>query len=259
MMPDFNLIKTFKNTHLQFISFLIINQSFKFVPPMRKKNSFFLFSDIFLLVSISLLFISCKSLDKYYNKNVKMAPYDVIIVPGVPFNNGNWDGIMRIRVLWSVYLYKEGITKNIIYSGSSVYSPFIEGKIMALYGEKLGVNPENIFVDSLAEHSTENVYYSYLIAQHKGFKKIALATDRFQSRTLLSFLRKMKRKTHTDIKCLPMQEDIVRAMPYENFVIDSMQAHVDNFVSIYDRQSFWKRFRGTLGKNIDYSKLPKSN
>ena len=33
-----------------------------------------------------------------------------------------------------------------------------------------------------------------------------------------------------------------------------MQAHVDNFVSLYDREGFWTRFRGTMGKHIDYKK-----
>ena len=179
--------------------------------------------------------------------------YDAVIVPGIPFTNGKWDYIMQGRVLWSVYLYQQGIAKNIIYSGSSVYSPFVEGKIMAMYAEKLGVKSENIFVEPRAEHSTENVYYGYRIAEKQGFKKVALATDRFQSRTLISYLRKLKRKINADINCLPMQEDIVKAMKFdENITVDSMQAHVDNFKSLYERQSFWTRFSGTMGKHINY-------
>ena len=220
---------------------------------MLKKTALFLISDVFLLTSMCFFFVSCKQLDKYYNQNLKIAPYDAVIVPGVPFNNGTWDSIMKGRVLWSVYLYKHGITKNVIYSGSSVYSPFIEGKIMALYAEKLGVKPENIFVEPRAEHSTENVYYGYRLAEKQGFKNIAVATDRFQSRTLLSFLRKLKRKTGGDVKCLPMQEDLVRTMTQENYAIDSMQAHVKDFTSLVDRESFFTRFRGTMGKHINYN------
>ncbi len=199
-----------------------------------------------------LLLVSCRPLDKYYQRNIKLAPYDAIIIPGIPFINGNWDTIMKGRVLWSVYLYKQGIAKNIIYSGSSVYSPFIEGKIMAMYAEQLGVKKGNIFVEPRAEHSTENVYYGYRVAEQHGFKKVALATDRFQSRTLLSYLRKLKRKIGADIKCLPMQEDIVVTMNHNTPAIDSMQAHVNDFHSIYERQSFWQRLRGTMGKNIKY-------
>ena len=218
---------------------------------MKKIFSLKLWID-FLAVSVCMVLVSCKALDKHYDKNLKLAPYDAIIVPGIPFLNGKWDTIMKGRVLWSVYLYKQGITQNVIYSGSSVYSPFIEGKIMAMYAEKLGVKRENIFVEPQAEHSTENVYYGYRVAEKHGFKKVALATDRFQSRTLLSYLRKLKRKIGADIKCLPMQEDIVVTMNHDTPVIDSMQAHVDSFQSIYDRQSFWYRIKGTLGKNVKY-------
>lgn len=221
---------------------------------MRKKFPFFFISDIVIIFLVSSFFVSCKSLDKYYDANVKLAPYDAIIVPGIPFTNGKWDYVMQGRVLWSVYLYQHGITKNIIYSGSSVYSPFIEGKIMAMYAEKLGVKPENIFVEPHAEHSTENIYYGYRVAEKKGFKKIAVATDRFQSRTLISYLRKLRRKINADIQCLPMQEDILKTMKVDSINIDSMQAHVDNFVSLYDREGFWTRFRGTMGKHIDYKK-----
>ncbi len=189
-----------------------------------------------------------------YEKDIKLQPYDAIIVPGVPFENGNWSYIMKGRVLWSVWLYRHGFAKNIIYSGSSVYSPYIEGKIMSLYAEKLGVKPENIFIEPQAEHSTENVYYGCLLAKKNGFRKVALATDRFQSRTLFSFLPKMKRKIDVDIKCLPMQEDSVAAMPQDDPLIDATSAHVNNFVSLIDRQSFLKRLWGTMGKNIKYEK-----
>ena len=183
---------------------------------------------------------------RYYRDSLKQAPYDAIIVPGVPFENGAWSYTMKGRVLWSVYLYQHGIAKNIIYSGSSVYSPFIEGKIMALYAEKLGVAKENIFVEDRAEHSTENVYYGTLLARKLGFKSVAVATDRFQSRTLVSFVHKLK----CGIKMLPMQENLMDSVSHEDPVIDSMQAYVPTFVSIIERQSFYKRFRGTMGKNI---------
>ena len=189
---------------------------------------------------------------KAYQKNLALQPYDAIIVPGVPFENGNWSYIMKGRVLWSAYLYRQGIAKNVIYSGSAVYSPYTEGKIMALYAAKLGIRPENIFVEPRAEHSTENVYYGCLIARENGFKKIALATDRFQSRTLADFLPKIRRKLHIDVKSLPMQDDLMASMPHDDPVIDYNLAHVDSFVSLVDRESRLKRFWGTMGKNIRY-------
>jgi hypothetical protein len=222
---------------------------------MNKKQSAHLIL-LGLALSVSFALISCRGMffdpQSRYEKSLREQPFDAIIVPGVPFENKNWSFIMKGRVLWSVYLYKKGYAKNIIYSGSAVYSPFVEGKIMALYAEKLGVKPENIFVESKAEHSTENIFYSSLIAKSNGFTKVALATDRFQSRTLADFLPKIKRKIDVEVKSLPMQEDLVSAMPQYDPVIDYELARVDSFVSLVERESKLKRLWGTLGKNINY-------
>lgn len=211
-----------------------------------------------MLAAMISLLISCRgmffNLHKCYTDNLRLAPYDAVIVPGVPFENGNWSYIMKGRVLWSVYLYRNGFTKNIIYSGSAVYSPYTEAKIMALYAEKLGVKPENIFLEPRAEHSTENVYYGALVARKQGFQKVALATDRFQSRTLADFLPKVRRKTHMDIKSLPMQDELMATISHDDPVIEYNLAHVDSFVSIVERESKLKRFWGTMGKNISYEK-----
>jgi hypothetical protein len=53
--------------------------------------------------------------------------YDAVIVPGVPFLEPKWDRTMQMRVMWAIHLYKNGSTKKIIMSGSSVYSPYVEG------------------------------------------------------------------------------------------------------------------------------------
>jgi len=213
---------------------------------------------------ISVLFIlgaGCRGMffnnESTYKKNIDLAPYDALIVPGIPFDNKNWSFIMKSRVLWSVYLYKQGHVKNIIYSGSAVYTPYVEAKIMALYAEKMGVPAEHVFVEPTAEHSTENVYYSTLIAKKKGFKKVAIATDRFQSRTLADFLPKVRRKTKIDIKSLPIQDQWLDTMQSADPQIDYNLAKVDNFVSIVDRESKFKRFWGTMGFHIKYEKEEK--
>jgi DUF218 domain len=179
-----------------------------------------------------------------------MKPFDAIIVPGVPFKNGNWDSVMKARVLWSYVLYKGGYTKNIIYSGSSVYSPYYESVIMGLYAEQLGIPRAHIFFEKQARHSTENVYYSYLLAQKHGFKSIALATDPFQSSMLRSFTRK---RFTSPIYLLPFVNDTVKEYNHLNPTIDPTPAKADNFTSITKTESFWHRFRGTMGKDIDWS------
>src|SRR6185437_15788419 len=114
-----------------------------------------IFCPILTLISCS---FSSKATKKLYQQALEKKPYDVIIVPGVPFQNGLWDRVMKGRVYWSKYLFERGITRNIIYSGSDVYTPYVEGEIMALYAVALGIPKAHVFSETRAEHSTGNVY-----------------------------------------------------------------------------------------------------
>lgn len=179
----------------------------------------------------------------------RQMQFDAIIVPGIPFNNGSWDSVMKARVIWSWVLYNRGIAKNIIYSGDAVYTPYQESVIMGLYAEKLGIPKEHIFCDTIAKHSTENVYYSYLLAKQLGFKSLALATDPFQSFLLKSYTR---RRFGTPIYHLPFVTDTLAKYNYLNPKINPDAAKVDEFLSIKEKESFRQRFKGTLGRDIDW-------
>jgi hypothetical protein len=139
-----------------------------------------------------------------------------------------------------------------MYSGSAVYSPYCEAKIMALYAEKLGMRKENIFTETRAEHSTENIYYSYKKARKLGFHRIALASDPFQTKMLRSFIRK---KMKAEIGLIPMVTDTLKAIEstMTNPRIDYSKAFVDHFTALPDRENFLKRLRGTQGLDIDTS------
>jgi len=216
-----------------------------------QSNLTFLISGIAiaLILSINACSFSSSKTKKLYNES-KAEIFDVIIVPGVPFEDGNWSTVMKIRVYWSKYLFDQGIAKNVIYSGSAVYSPYYEAEIMALYAEKLGIPKEHIFTEPKAEHSTENVYYSYKKAHQLGFKKIALATDPYQSKMVKRFIRVKLKK---DVTLIPIVYDTLRVLDMADPEIDFERAYDSTFVSIVDRESFWKRFKGTRGKNINES------
>jgi hypothetical protein len=175
--------------------------------------------------------------------------YDIIVVPGVPFNN-SWDSTMKARVYWSKYLFDKGITKNIMYSGSAVYSPYYEGEIMAMYAEAIGIPKENIFTETKAEHSTENIYYSWKKSKKAGFTKIALATDPFQAKMLKSFIIK---RVSPDVGIIPIVFDTLLMIRPKMIdpVIDYRKAFVKDFISLPDRESLFKRLRGTRGLDID--------
>ena len=204
------------------------------------------------LLLCSAVIYSCSYSNKTSKKlleDSKTKVYDVVVVPGVPLENGKWSRTMKGRIYWAKYLYDQGITKNIIFSGSAVYTPYYEGVIMALYAIALGVPQEHVFYETQAEHSTENIYYSYKKAKELGFNKIALASDPFQTKSLRKFARK---KLSGDVGMLPMVMDTMKLLEAAMIdpVIDIQKAYNNNFISIKKRQGFFKRLKGTLGYNI---------
>ncbi len=173
-------------------------------------------------------------------------PADAIIVPGYPFRDGKWSDVMKARVYWSHYLYKNDYAHNIIYSGSAVYTPYVESEIMALYAEQLGIPSDSIYTETKAEHSTENLYYSYQLAQDKGFATVALATDPFQSSMLIPFAN----HHNFDISYLPIDFSILKDIDKTDPTIDEQRAFVDSFRSLPERQNWWERLKGTFGQQI---------
>jgi uncharacterized SAM-binding protein YcdF (DUF218 family) len=172
-------------------------------------------------------------------------PYDVVIVPGVPYDSAEIGTVFKARILWAKFLYDSGFTKNIIFSGSAVYSPYVEGKIMKTIADSLGIPSANTFSEAKAEHSTENIYYSWKMARGLGFQKIALATDPFQSSMLGSF----GRKYCPGISTIPIvfdKLDISKPLP----AVDPQGSFMTKFVSIKDRESLWKRLQGTWGRRV---------
>jgi len=206
---------------------------------------------LFLLLMFFLT--SCAYSSKTCTKLLKKSmekPYDIIIVPGVPLENGKWSYTMKGRVCWSKYLYDKGITKNVIYSGAAVYSPYIEAEIMALYATKLGIPGEHIFTETRAEHSTENAYYSYKKAKKLGFRRIALASDQFQTKSLKRFTTL---KVSDKVGFIPIVADTLQPITskMQDPEIDISKAFVKDFKSLPERENFFKRLKGTWGLDID--------
>lgn len=207
-------------------------------------------SKLTTILLAAILISSCAFIREHPHAQLAEAqnaePYDAIIVPGNPYEGETWTTTMNYRVHWSVYLYKSGITNNIIFSSGSVYSEFVEAKIMQEYAIALGVPAEHIFLDTNAEHSTENVYYSYKVAQKEGFEKLALATDPFQNSALKRFLKKHQ----LPMDQLPIVFDMLGPPSSFEPEIDNTTAINSSFVSIKEREGFFKRLVGTRGKNI---------
>lgn len=175
--------------------------------------------------------------------------FDAIIVPGTAFKPDSWGTLMRRRVIWSWILYKNGITRHIIYSGGAVYTPYTEAYVMGLYAEKLGVPKECILYDTLAQHSIENVYYSHQLARKHGFQRIAVCTDKYQT----GFLKVVHNKRLPDsIHFLPVVKDTIAAYALDPLIdLEKARFHdIKAFRSIRERKNIFKRIQGTFGRNI---------
>lgn len=183
---------------------------------------------------------------KSYADAQKEKPYDVVIVPGVPYEGENTTGVMKMRLYWAKLLYDSGITKNIIFSGSSVYTPYVESIVMKIMADSLGVPADHLFSETKAEHSTENVYYSWKMAKGLGFNKIALATDPFQAGMLRSFIKRYC----PGMKSVPIIFDTMNIDEKSLPKIDASTAFVSNFVPITSRETFWQRLKGTMGRKV---------
>jgi uncharacterized SAM-binding protein YcdF (DUF218 family) len=181
-----------------------------------------------------------------YAAAVKEIPFDAVIVPGVPFEDTTMSMIYKARVLWADFLYDSGYTKNIIFSGSAVYTPHYESRTMKLYAEALGVPAENIFTEERAEHSSENVYYSWKLARQLGFEKIALATDPYQS----GMLRGLIRQYTPGVMSIPIQFEKIDAQSKTLPPIDPSTAYVAPFTPLPERESLWERWQGTMGRRV---------
>lgn len=204
---------------------------------------------VHVVLAIGLVLTHC-SVKRYARKANERAmqevPFDVVIVPGVPFEHDNTTSVMKIRLYWAKLLYDSGYTKNIIFSGSAVYSPYVESVVMKVMADSLGIPSDHTFSEKRAEHSTENVYYGWKMAHEMGFKKIALATDPYQSRLLKSFMNRYC----PDMLAMPIIFGRLDIDTKELPAIDSTAAYVHDFVSIKDREGFWQRFQGTLGRRV---------
>ncbi|WP_341228252.1 YdcF family protein [uncultured Arcticibacterium sp.] len=207
----------------------------------------------FALAIASVLMLSCtvsqKKSQELFNQS-KNKTYDVVVVPGIPHNGEKWEKVLRWRVYWGKYLYDLGIAKNVMFSGGAVYTPYYEAEIMALYAKELGIPEDAILTETKAEHSTENIYYGYKKAKLLGFQSVALATDPFQTKMLKKFIEK---KVDPSVALIPFVFDSLSKLEplMIDPIIEDTLAYKDDFVSITERESFRKRFRGTQGKNLN--------
>ncbi len=110
------------------------------------------------------------------------VPFDAIIVPGCP---SAADGALTLcqarRALWAAIQWERGYAQNFITSGAAVYSPYVEAEAIAAAMVSLGVPADRVYLEPNALHTDENIYNALQIARQKGWRRLAVASDRGQA------------------------------------------------------------------------------
>jgi len=181
-----------------------------------------------------------------YREALAAGPYDVLIVPGFPSEDGRWNRAIKARVYWSHHLLQRGVARHVIYSGAAVHTPYVEGQLMALYAHALGVPPEVVFTETNAFHSCENLYYSYRLARALGFARVAVVSDPFQT----TRLREVAREFELPLAFLPVDFVELFWMSKADPVVNTRAAYVPNFVPLNRRLTPAEIERASAGERI---------
>lgn len=182
-----------------------------------------------LVVLIFVFAASCSIKKLVLKKNEKSfakAPFDAVIVPGYPFDAPSHKELFSIRVHWAKALYERGVAKNIIFSGAAVHTPYIEGKIMKIFADSLGIPAEHLFEETEALHSNQNITKGKKLAKKLGFKKIAIATDPFQ----FAYMSLLVGIYAPGMCLLTFSPDSMSHFYHPLPVIDASSAYVQNWV-----------------------------
>jgi len=128
-----------------------------------------LYFHLFLILCLVLAhwFISALR-DKSFKKRRKEIPFDAVIVREFPTSIARPNIIYKARVFWAKHLYDSGYTRNIIFSGSAVYTPYIESRTMKPMLLLLAFPKKHLFTER-SRTQPENVYYSWKLARKTWF------------------------------------------------------------------------------------------
>jgi len=112
------------------------------------------------------------------NSNSKIKEFDVIIVLGSPAEDNCEPGfIMKDRLDKGIELFKKGIAKKIMFTGSSVRNNCTEADVMADYAISKGVSKINILTETKAKNTFQNAYYSVNQMEGLHYTSAAIVTS----------------------------------------------------------------------------------
>ncbi|HEY3278046.1 MAG TPA: YdcF family protein [Syntrophorhabdaceae bacterium] len=129
---------------------------------------------------------------------VKIAQCDVYVVlggganPRAPTIDGKGlpspEALTRVMAAYRLYLIDR---KPIILSGGDYLGRETEAEITKRYLINLGVDKELIITETRARNTYENAYYTRVICEERGFRRILLVTSAFHMRRSVMLFNKL--------------------------------------------------------------------
>jgi hypothetical protein len=129
-----------------------------------------------------LLLLALTSCARYEVRALPPTSFDAVIIPGCPTqDDGSLSRCQMSRAAWAAILWQRGVAAHFIASGAAVHSRYVEAEAIAAGMTALGVPPDRILIEPNALHTDENMYFSLRIAQARGFRSLAVASQKGQA------------------------------------------------------------------------------
>jgi uncharacterized SAM-binding protein YcdF (DUF218 family) len=125
---------------------------------------------ILFLIFWVLVLVVCGNYLTIPRHNTTATHFDTIVVLGTPSRmDGTPSPEQRERVLEGVREYKAGVAPHIIMTGGAAHNHFVEAHTMAQFAVSQGVPASDIFEESQAQNTLQNIYYSAQIMHQQGW------------------------------------------------------------------------------------------
>ena len=145
---------------------------------------------ICLIIIVSQIYRYLK-LFKYPKTCKNKTKKDCVIICGYPADDdGRISEVLKSRVDEGIALYKDGLVKTMIMSGTAAHNQYVEAIVMKDYAILQGVKSEDILLETKAKSTYHNMLYSKDIVEEKGIKTCYVITNSWHLRKADYYSRK---------------------------------------------------------------------
>ena len=131
----------------------------------------------FLLFTLGYFILIAVNISLFSNIN-QTQKADAAIVLGAGIWNNEPSPVFKERINHSIYLYKNGYVKSIIFTGGiSDNKKLSESYVAKMYAIKNGVATQDILIEEKSKITQENLAFAKEITLQNNFSKILLVSD----------------------------------------------------------------------------------